>query len=144
MRDLHPEPGTYSLLLPDWVLECLNHSQPLIFLRFRNLWQELLFNIFTVHLLLFDHLTPGILSVLFLLLFLLIIQGDLFVCPRLESRIIKKVLLNNLLSLKLFKVLEPLLLSQLFISASMLLKLFLRHWLLAGFDLLKFLFSLFL
>jgi hypothetical protein len=41
-------------------------------------------------------------------------------------------------------VLEPFLLSQLLISASMVLKLFFRHWLLAGFDLLKFLFALFL
>jgi hypothetical protein len=41
-------------------------------------------------------------------------------------------------------MLEPLLLSQLLISTSMLLKLFFRHWLLAGFDLLKFLFALFL
>jgi len=41
-------------------------------------------------------------------------------------------------------MLKPLLLSQLLISASMLLKLFFRHWLLAGFDLLKFLFALFL
>jgi hypothetical protein len=99
MRDLHPEAGAYSLLLTDWVLECLNHSEALIFLRFRNLRQELLFNIFTVHLLLFDHLAPGILSVLFLLLFLLIIQRDFFIRPRLESRIIKKVLLSNLFPL---------------------------------------------
>jgi hypothetical protein len=124
MRDLHPEAGAYSLLLTDWVLECLNHSEALIFLRFRNLRQELLFNIFTVHLLLFDHLAPGILSVLFLLLFLLIIQRDFFIRPRLESRIIKKVLLSNLFPLELFKVPEPLLLSQLLISTSMLLKLF--------------------
>jgi hypothetical protein len=99
MGDLHPKAGTYSLLLTDWVLECLNHSQTLIFLSFRNLRQELLFNIFTVHLLLFDHLTPGILSVLLLLLFLLIIQGNFFICPRLESRIVKKILLSNLFPL---------------------------------------------
>jgi len=144
MRDLHPEAGTYSLLLTDRVLESLNNSQALIFLSFGNLRQELLFNIFSVNFLLFDHLTSGILSVLFLLLFPLIIQGDFFVCSRLESRIIKKVLLSNLFSLELFKVLEPFLLSQLLIPPSMILKIFFRHWLLAGFDLVKFLFALFL
>ena len=143
MRDLHPEAGTDSLLLTDRVLESLNNSQALIFLSFGNLGQELLFNIFSVNFLLFDHLAPGILSVLFLLLFPLIIQGDFFVCPRLESRIIKKVLFRFLFSLELFKVLEPFLLSQLLISASMVLKVFFRHWLLAGFDLLKLLFALF-
>jgi hypothetical protein len=143
VRDLHPKAGTDSLLLTDWVLKCLDHSQALIFLRFRNLWEELLFNIFSIHLLLFHHLTPCIHSVFFLLLLLLIINGDLFICPRLESRIIKKILLSHLFPLELFKVLEPLLLSQLLIFTSVFLKLFFRHWLLAGFDLLKFLFALF-
>ena len=103
----------------------------------------MLFNIFSVHLLIFDHLTPGIRSVFFLLLHLLIINGDLFVRPRLESRIIKKILLSHLFLLELFKVLEPLLLSQLLIFPSMFLKVIFRHWLLAGFYFIKFLFALF-